>query len=86
MTPSIHYAVPGTDVANFKNASFKKTADSERVRGLSQRLMRALDAWSRERAEARAEARFMVLAQRDPRMMAEFRRAQAQVQDEQHPN
>jgi hypothetical protein len=82
MTPSIHYSVPGPDVANFKNASFKKTMDSERVRG----LMRALDAWSRERAEARAEARFMVLAQRDPRMMAEFRRAQAQVQDEQHPN
>ena len=51
------------------------------ARRLSQRLVRALDAWARERAEARAEARFMVLAQRDPRMMAEFRRAQAQVQE-----
>jgi hypothetical protein len=54
------------------------------ARRLSQRLVRALDAWARERAEARAEARFMVLAQRDPRMMAEFRRAQAQVQEMHH--
>ena len=36
------------------------------------------------RAEARAEARFMVLAQRDPRMMAEFRRAKAQMQTTHH--
>jgi hypothetical protein len=54
------------------------------ARRLSQRLVRALDAWARERAEARAEARFMALAQRDPRMMAEFRRAQAQVQEMHH--
>lgn len=54
------------------------------ARRLSQRLVRALDAWALERAEARAQARFMVLAQRDPRMMAEFRRAQAQVQDVHH--
>jgi hypothetical protein len=54
------------------------------ARRLSQRLVRALDAWARERAEARAEARFMDLAQRDPRMMAEFRRAQAQVQEMHH--
>ena len=54
------------------------------ARRLSQRLVRALDAWARDRAEARAEARFMVLAQRDPRMMAEFRRAQAQVQPIHH--
>ncbi len=51
------------------------------ARRLSQRLVRALDAWARRRAEARAEARFLILAQRDPRMMAEFRRAQAQVRD-----
>jgi FtsH-binding integral membrane protein len=54
------------------------------ARRLSQRLVLALDAWARDRAEARAEARFMVLAQRDPRMMAEFRRAQAQVQEMHH--
>jgi hypothetical protein len=54
------------------------------ARRMSQRLVRALDAWARDRAEARAEARFMVLAQRDPRMMAEFRRAQAQVQPIHH--
>jgi hypothetical protein len=54
------------------------------ARRLSQRLVLALDAWARQRAEARAEARFMVLAQRDPRMMAEFRRAQAQVQEMHH--
>jgi hypothetical protein len=54
------------------------------ARRLSQRLVLALDAWARDRAEARAEARFMDLAQRDPRMMAEFRRAQAQVQEMHH--
>jgi hypothetical protein len=54
------------------------------ARRMSQRLVRASDAWARDRAEARAEARFMVLAQRDPRMMAEFRRAQAQVQPIHH--
>ncbi len=54
------------------------------ARRLSQRMVRALDAWARERAEARAEARFMVLAQRDHRMMAEFQRAKAQLQDMHH--
>lgn len=49
------------------------------ARRLSQRLVQALDLWARQRAEARAEARFMILAQRDPRMMDEFRRAQEQV-------
>ncbi len=54
------------------------------ARRLSQRLVRALDSWARHHAEARAEARFMLLAQRDPRMLAEFRRAQAQVQETHH--
>ena len=54
------------------------------VRRLSQRLVRALDSWARHQAEVRAQARFMLLAQRDPRMMAEFRRAQAQMQDTHH--
>ena len=54
------------------------------ARRLSQRLVRALDSWARHQAEARAEERFMLLAQRDPRMMAEFRRAQAQVQEMHH--
>lgn len=49
------------------------------ARSLSQRLVQVLDAWARQRAEASAEARFMILAQRDPRMMDEFRRAQDQV-------
>jgi hypothetical protein len=54
------------------------------ARRVSQRLVRVLDAWARRRAEARAEARFMVLAQRDPRMVAEFRRAKAQMQTTHH--
>lgn len=53
---------------------------TDAARSLSQRLVQALDAWARQRAEASAEARFMTLAQRDPRMMDEFRRARDQVQ------
>lgn len=53
------------------------------ARRLSQQLVRALDSWARGRAEASAQARFLILAQRDPRMMAEFRRAQDKMQDTQ---
>jgi hypothetical protein len=54
------------------------------ARRLSQRVVRGLDAWARRRAEARAEARFLVLAQRDQRMMAEFERAKSQMENLHH--
>jgi hypothetical protein len=54
------------------------------ARRLSQRVVRGLDAWACSRAEARAEARFMVLAQRDHRMMAEFQRAKSQMENLHH--
>lgn len=54
------------------------------ARRLSQRVVRGLDAWARRRAEARAEARFMILAQRDHRMMAEFQRAKSQMEMAHH--
>ncbi|WP_291010753.1 hypothetical protein [Hydrogenophaga sp.] len=47
------------------------------ARRLAQRTMRGLDAWSRARALARADARLWKAAQSDPRLMGELMQAQA---------
>ncbi|GAB3187491.1 hypothetical protein [Hydrogenophaga aquatica] len=45
------------------------------ARRMSQRVMAGLDAWARRRAEARAEARYLALAQSDARVMADLQAA-----------
>ncbi|HMN92684.1 MAG TPA: hypothetical protein PKC60_05570 [Hydrogenophaga sp.] len=45
------------------------------ARGLAQRVLRALDGWSRTLAEARAEARLWEMAQSNPRLMRELQLA-----------
>jgi len=42
------------------------------IRRISARVVDGLNAWARQRALARAEARFMAMAARDPRLMAEL--------------
>ena len=42
------------------------------ARRTAARVRVALDNWARRRAEARAEARFLALAQRDPRLLADI--------------
>jgi len=45
------------------------------ARRMSQRVMAGLDTWARRRAEARAEARYLALAQADARVMADLQAA-----------
>lgn len=45
------------------------------ARRTAQRVMGGLDHWARQRAEARAEARALLLARHDPRLMAELQAA-----------
>ncbi len=45
------------------------------MRRVAQRVVLSLDAWARQRAEARAEARALILARQDPRLMAEIQAA-----------
>lgn len=45
------------------------------ARGLAQKVMVGLNTWARRRAEARAEARFLLMAESDPRLMEEYRQA-----------
>jgi hypothetical protein len=47
------------------------------ARRLAQRAMQGLDAWARDRAQARAEARLWDLAKSDHRVMAELVQARA---------
>jgi len=54
------------------------------ARRVAQRTLRALDAWSRSMAEARAEARLWELAKLDPRLKAELVQAR-EVDDEEPP-
>lgn len=53
------------------------------ARRVAQRTLRALDAWSRSMAEARAEARLWELAKLDPRLKAEL--VQAREVDDAEP-
>ncbi|MEY5098955.1 MAG: hypothetical protein RJA36_1674 [Pseudomonadota bacterium] len=46
------------------------------ARRLSLRAIVRLDHWARARAQARADARFLVFAQQDPRLMTELQAAQ----------
>jgi len=43
------------------------------MRRMAQRCAHALDNWARQRAQARADARFIALAQHDARLQAELR-------------
>ena len=45
------------------------------ARRMSQRVMAGLDTWARRRAEARAEARYLALAQADARVRADLQAA-----------
>lgn len=45
------------------------------ARRLAQQVMVPLNGWARRRAEARAEARFLALAQKDSRVMADLQAA-----------
>lgn len=45
------------------------------MRRVAQRVVVSLDGWARQRAEARAEARALMLARQDPRLMAEIQAA-----------
>ena len=45
------------------------------ARRTAQRMLSHLDRWARHRAEARAEARALLLAQYDPRLLAELQAA-----------
>lgn len=53
------------------------------TRALAQRTMRGLDAWARERAQARADARLWALAKSDHRVMAELVQARARATETQ---
>lgn len=50
------------------------------ARRTAQRVMGGLDRWARLRAEARAEARALLLARHDPRLMAEIQAARDQAE------
>ena len=56
------------------------------ARRLAQRTMHGLDAWARERAQARAEARLWDLAKNDHRIMAELVQARARASEAQAAN
>lgn len=50
------------------------------ARRLSRRAVAGLNQWARNRAQARAEARFLALAEQDPRLMAELRAIEWQAE------
>ena len=55
------------------------------ARRLAARLMAGLDAWSQRVARARADARFIEAARRDPRIMAELQAALSRQEEEVEP-